>query len=394
MKKIKMTLALLLVVGSLYACQDKPQNMQDGGQGVETEVTKDTLSDQEAGETAQESVEDAEEQAAKEAEEDLKRQADAEAKAKAEAEAMAQKAQQTLEDYETYKVNEMGQLMVVMYHNLAETPGTYASTPALFRTDLERLYASGYRPVNLSDVINNTIDIPLGTTPIVLTFDDGYKSDIYYNEAGEIAEDSVAGIMKSMADTYDDFNTHAIFYIYGQNPFREKDLIGQKLEDLVAMGFEIGNHTNAHDELNVLSAEGIQAALGKENNFINQYLPGYQMKHVCYPKGLKPDESIRQYVFSGQYDGQSYSHISGVNVGWNPTVPYGHHKFNAQSINRVTCGDDDFELQYWLDYFDNHPEKRYISDGNPDTLVIPEHMVDQVDQGLTDEVIIYKKEEE
>ena len=89
-----------------------------------------------------------------------------------------------------------------MYHNLADKPGAYATTKALFMADLNRLYNEGYRTVSMTDLVNNTIDIPLGTTPIVLTFDDGSKSDFFYNEAGTLSEDSVVSILNEFAEAF------------------------------------------------------------------------------------------------------------------------------------------------------------------------------------------------
>lgn len=390
MKKIKLILCLGLIAVILNACVQSEVTMVNEPYLSENENTSETDDKTPSPEVVLTEAEKAEilaNEKAAEAAELAKIEAE-----KKEAEAKA--AEALIDRYKTFNVNEMGQLMVVMYHNLSDKPGTYASTPDLFRADLERLYQSGYRPVNLSEVINNTIDIPLGTTPVVLTFDDGYKSDISYDETGEIHKDSVAGIMKAMSEKYDDFESKGIFYIYGYNPFREKDLITKKLNDLIDLGFEIGNHTEDHDELNKLSIEGIQKSLGRQNNFIKKHLPNYDVVHMCYPRGLKPNEDKVMYVFDGIYEEETYAHISAVNVGWNPIVPYGHLKFNPKSINRITCGDDDFELQYWLDYFDNHPEKRYISDGDPETLVIPNTQIDLVDTSIIDQIIIYEKEED
>lgn len=120
-------------------------------------------------------------------------------------EADATKEEDLLPLYHEHGVNEMGQIMVIMYHNLADEQGLYATTPEIFKEDLIRLHTSGYRLVNLSDVVNNTIDIPLGTTPVVLTFDDGSKSNFYYDASGEIANDSVIGIFNEVKAMYDDF---------------------------------------------------------------------------------------------------------------------------------------------------------------------------------------------
>jgi peptidoglycan/xylan/chitin deacetylase (PgdA/CDA1 family) len=67
-----------------------------------------------------------------------------------------------------------------MYHEIGGKPAP--KDPALVRTveafkkDLELLYAAGFRPVNMSDVANNRIDIEAGKSPVVLTFDDARES--------------------------------------------------------------------------------------------------------------------------------------------------------------------------------------------------------------------------
>ena len=298
------------------------------------------------------------------------------------------------ERYKIHGVNEMGQIMVIMYHNLADQEGLYATTPETFKEDLIRLHTSGYRLVNLSDVVNNTIDIPVGTTPIVLTFDDGSKSNFYYDEKGEIAKDSVIGIFNEVKEMYDDFIPKGMFYLNGALPFREEALIGDKLNYLIENGYEIGNHTYGHEKLNTLSSDQIQKTIGKQAHFLESFVEDYEVVHLSIPYGVRPDDDRIDFVFSGSYQEKPYKNISAVNVGWNPVLPFGHEKFNPRSINRITCGFDDFELHYWLDYFEENPQKKYISDGDANTLVVPSIYLDQVDEDYLNDVTVYEIEEE
>jgi hypothetical protein len=41
-----------------------------------------------------------------------------------------------------------------------------------FRQDLELLYAKGFRPVSISEVIDGRINLARGRKPVLLTFDD------------------------------------------------------------------------------------------------------------------------------------------------------------------------------------------------------------------------------
>ncbi|MBN2794204.1 MAG: polysaccharide deacetylase family protein [Clostridia bacterium] len=295
--------------------------------------------------------------------------------------------------YQEHHVNEAGQIMILMYHDLKEKPGTYATTIELFKKDLERLYEEGYRTISMSDLIHNDIHVPLGTTPVVLTFDDATLSNFYYDEAGEISKDSVVGILDEFYRNHEDFGRNAIFYVYGQNPFREKDLLQEKLSYLIENGYEIGNHSWDHEKLNTLDETGLLKAIGKEHGFIKE-AANYEMQHVSLPYGIKPSESLFSFVFDGTYEGVTYHNVSAVNVGWNPVKSPIHANFNPQSLNRITCGEDQFELNYWLDYFKDHPEKRYYSDGDAETNVIPSVEMENISDAFIDKITIYDKEEQ
>lgn len=294
-------------------------------------------------------------------------------------------------DYLGNQVNEAGQIMVVMYHNLADEPGSYATTPDLLRRDLNRLYEEGYRTISMTDFVTGNISVPLGTTPVVLTFDDATLSNFYY-EDGEIAKDSVVGILEAFYAEYPDFGRNAIFYTYSTNPFRERDLIQEKLDYLVENGYEIGNHSYGHKKLNTLDAQGIQKELALNEALIESYIEGYDMKHLCLPYGIRPAEALQQYLFEGSYEETTYNMISAVNVGWNPVKSPYHIDFNPKSINRITCGDDDFELMYWMDDFKANRHKKYISDGDSDTIVVPTSVVDQLIE--TEKTIITYEQED
>ena len=88
------------------------------------------------------------------------------------------------------------------------------------------------------------------------------------------------------------------------------------------------------------------------------------------PFGEKP-EGYREY-FSSDTWLSPYKMIGSLNVGWNPIKSPFSVNFDAYSINRITVGDDEVELHYWLDHFVNAPKMRYISDGYTDMISIPQ----------------------
>jgi hypothetical protein len=70
--------------------------------------------------------------------------------------------------------DELGHIPVLMYHRIVDEPvSVYDRTPADFRAELERLAGEDYVPVTAADLAAGRIDVPAGTHPVVLTFDDG-----------------------------------------------------------------------------------------------------------------------------------------------------------------------------------------------------------------------------
>lgn len=282
------------------------------------------------------------------------------------------------------KPNEAGQIMVVMYHALGDTEKTYIRTRENFREDLSLLYEKGYRPVSLKDYINNEIDIEAGKTPVVFTFDDGNLTDfnvIEENGEKKIDTESAIGILEDFNKEHDDFGMEATFFLYGENPFRQKELIEYKLNYIVDKGMDIGNHTTGHDNLSRLSENGIQETIAKNINYIKQYLPEYEMNILSLPYGARPkSEEKRKYLFNGSFDGTVYNNIGALAVGWKPEYSSIHKKFDYKYIHRVHGSSEEFGIRYWLEYFDKNPNKRYISDGDKDTVTVPEGLKEVVDE--------------
>ena len=77
--------------------------------------------------------------------------------------------------------------------------GDYDLTPDEFRAELKRLWDEHYRPITASDLVNGTINVPMGTTPYVMTFDDGGESQIAFDPDGSIDPDTAVGIMLEFA---------------------------------------------------------------------------------------------------------------------------------------------------------------------------------------------------
>lgn len=266
------------------------------------------------------------------------------------------------------EANELGQVMVIMYHNLvddASKEGAYARSYENLKKDLITMYNEGYIPITMKEYISGKINVPIGKTPIILTFDDGHKTDIIFDENGDLSKNCVVGIFEEVNKIYPDFKPKATFYInsnpWGDSPYDEK-----KLEYMLKNGHQIGNHTRNHKNLKRIPLEDAKEQIILQQEFI-ETLTGEKEFDFALPFGEKPQDYL-ELVKSDWL--KPYKMRSSVNVGWNPINSIYNIEFNPHNINRITCGEDASEFYYWLEYFKKNPKKRFISDGVSDMITI------------------------
>ncbi|MHB8577928.1 MAG: polysaccharide deacetylase family protein [Dehalococcoidia bacterium] len=271
--------------------------------------------------------------------------------------------------------NELGRVLILEYHRIWSPEAPWQRTPAGFRRDLDRLYAAGFRSVSLADVLDNRLDLPLGTSPVVFTFDDSYASQLSLDAKGNPAGDSAVGIMTEFARQHPDFGAHGVFYLTWNTLFGGAGAAGvDKLRYLVTHGFELGNHTMSHANFGRVSSSSVQQELGQEQDLVRKALSGYEMRTMALPYGAWPaDKHIAQ---AGAWNGAAYHFDAILQVGSEPAPSPASAAFNALVLPRVQAGEA--LLSYWLDWFDHHPDERYVSDGHADTISFPARLASRL----------------
>jgi len=301
-------------------------------------------------------------------------------------------------DYQEVRPNEAGRVMVIMYHSLGEKESYYVSTPDILRKNLQDLYDRDYFLVSLKDFVNNSMDVPAGKTPVILTFDDGHRTNFnIIEESGELTidPDSAVGIIDNFYNEHPDFGRAATFFLNSNISFSQIEHKTFKLNYLIENGYDLGSHSYGHEDLTALDGKGIQKTLGKNVQSIESVLEDYTVNTLALPFGKRPKEpSLEKYVFEGVYEDETYEFIAVLNVGWNPTFAPIHKDFNYKSINRVQSGSGDFQLNYWIDYFDENPDKKYISDGVMEQISVPKILEEKIDISTIGkkELIIYERD--
>jgi peptidoglycan/xylan/chitin deacetylase (PgdA/CDA1 family) len=288
-------------------------------------------------------------------------------------------------DYEALGVNELGQIMVLMYHRIEGAEAEWARTPENFRKDLRALYEAGYRLVSLNDVLDGKINTPAGTTPVVLTFDDGTAGQfrLIEKEGRRVVDpDCAVGILEEFHRAHPHFGLAATFYIYYvATPFEQPEYVAAKLAYLAEKGFEIGNHTYGHGNLRSLTPEGARRELAYHVKSTREYLPGYRVRSLALPYGAHPED--KSYIMQGSYEGIEYHHEGILLVGSNPAPSPFAKRFDPAAIPRIRASEmltGGQGLYDWLEYFKQNPQQRYVSDGNADTVAAPERLREEIDE--------------
>ncbi len=283
--------------------------------------------------------------------------------------------------------NEMGRIPVLEYHLIGPKPGQWTRTPAEFKQDLQTLYDRGYRPVNMTDVLDRKLDLPRGISPVVFVFDDASPSQFRYVERNgqlEIDPTSAVGIWKDFQKTHPDWQSRGVFCVLsgaaaGRSFFGDKGIEGQKsewrfkkLQYLEEQGFEICNHTLWHMNMSKYGEGPVQEQIARLDLAVDSALPGYKIRTLALPLGEWPKNKALAHKGSwtdpktGKKIDYNYGAVLLVAGGearsphdpqYDPLV-YPREQVFGNTLNRL------------LDRLDT-TKTRYVSDGNAQTVAKP-----------------------
>ena len=297
-------------------------------------------------------------------------------------------------DYEIVQPNEIGHIMIVMYHGIIDNP-PYHRTEENFKKDLQYLYDHDYRLISMKDYLSNRIDIEAGKTPIIFTFDDALSTTFSLEDKdGELVpkEGTAISIMEEFAKEHPDFGKDAMLYIYGseKSTFEGAGSYEERLQWLLDHGYEIGNHVNGHPNLSHINGVEIEKNIGIIHKMVLDSV-GYEIYTISYPYGVTPDEENKSLAFEGAYNGIQYNYLLGVREAVrNPMVPPVHKDFDPMECSRTRGSEGEYgDLWYFLGYYEDHPEEKYISDGNVNRIAVPEELNDQVNQEKVKDFELY-----
>lgn len=288
--------------------------------------------------------------------------------------------------------NELGVVPVLMYHAFVSGPTDDEWTRRLgdFRGDLQWLYDHDFYIVPMRELIDDTISAPPGKHPVVLTFDDASARQFQFeqNADGELVPtaDSAVGVLEAFFAEHPDFGHTSMFAVVPNNcfafddePFNTVEYCGQKLQWLAANGYEVANHTWSHQDLSDASSDTVRAQIGDTMDFIDTYVegPGNLSRVLVLPFGAIPDPTVDWWAWSFVYEqftwgGEPVSLEAVVNVHGGVTPSPSSTLWDPLAVARFNTTPDDIAM--WFGAFENGDVTLYTSDGNPQTVVVPDTM--------------------
>jgi len=313
-----------------------------------------------------------------------------------------------IEKYREMNVNELGEVPILMYHKIVNMKSSdtsytggnvdsdgYNRTTEAFRKDLEFYYNSGYRMIRLVDYVLGKIDTPFGMSPLILTFDDGNEDNMKIlgiDDEGklEIDPNCAVGILEEFKSKYPDFNVTATFFV-NEDLFHQSEYNEQILLWLVENGYDIGNHTMNHPDITKISQKKTLQEVGGLYNILEKIIPSKYVSIVALPYGspYKLSHENYEYILNGTYENFSYSTMAALRVGWKAEISPFDKDFNQLFLKRIRAYDNngvDFDIEMNFKLLNS---SRYISDGDPNIIVIPENIKSSLADDLTLKVITY-----
>ncbi len=250
--------------------------------------------------------------------------------------------------------NEYGDIFVAEYHRITPEEGLYARSVANFKKDLKKMYDLGFRPVTACEYLDNKMDIPPGSSPIILTFDDSSISQFKLLPDGKIDPDCAVGVMDEFAKTHPDFPVKAVFYILPSQAFGQKGFLKQKLKMLKDWGCEIGSHTISHKSLKNMTDDQVKKELADSVEWIRSL--GFNPRTMAVPYGVMPKN--RKLLQKFTYNNKEYGFEANFrSQGRTGRPPKADKPDNPLNFPRLIADDKPLGLTHYL----NQVEKGTIA---------------------------------
>lgn len=304
-----------------------------------------------------------------------------------------------------YGPNELGAIPVLEYHVFVTDPDMvddYSMTIETFNAHLQWLYDHDFFVIPMADFVRNEIAAPSGKHPVVLSFDDGSAGQFRFikDRGGKLVPDpdSAVGAMEAFFAKHPDFGRGGFFSVLPFNCFAEPTepdqmpYCDQKLVWLAEHGYELGNHTTGHQDLLDVTDERFMSEVGGAVAWVTEHTPaeGDLGNVIAMPYGNYPDADLhpeqRRMMREGfEYEGTKVQLEGALMVGANPSESPSSALWDPLWIPRIQTSET--VTDYWFTAIADGSVILYVSDGNPDTVTVPDPLPPLLDGDLDTDVI-------
>jgi peptidoglycan/xylan/chitin deacetylase (PgdA/CDA1 family) len=241
--------------------------------------------------------------------------------------------------------NTDGRVLILQYHHVGEKEDRWTRSRVKFKKDLYRLYKLGYRPVTMSEYLDDRMDLASGASPVIMTFDDSHSNQFRLLPNGEIDPQCAVGIWRTFAQAHPDFPVKAVFYVVPRMYFGQKKHLKRKMELLKEWGCDVDVHTVSHSNLSKLTDQEVKAEIAWSIEWIRDH--GFEPRSIALPYGVAPKN--RALLKQFEYRGKTYKLDAAVLAGAEPARPPGADGLNLYRLPRVQAIDGPYGIHYWLD---------------------------------------------
>lgn len=176
---------------------------------------------------------------------------------------------------------------VLMYHEIGTPSGPWKELyvePAVFAQQLDYLAQEGYTTISLENLYDHWYkEKPLPEKPIILTFDDGYKS--MYEKVFPLL------LARKMQGT---------FFLYPSKFDTSNGLTPQMVKEMAQKGMEIGSHTLNHVDLTKVKLDQQKKELSHSKKILEE-LTEKPIHFLCYPAGRYNGQVIEEVQKHGYW---------------------------------------------------------------------------------------------
>ena len=190
---------------------------------------------------------------------------------------------------------------VLAYHKVAAIPATARYrcnyvTPKQFQDQIELLQLAGYQSISFGEYLAyRTEEEKLPRKPILITFDDGYRSNIDFalpslTAAGFSATVFVVSALVGRTNSWD------------PDEIQEPLMSAVELRGLQSEGHDVQSHTRTHPDLSRLDDDALMQELRGSRLELEQTL-GKPITAIAYPWGFSDERVRRVAADAGYYAG-------------------------------------------------------------------------------------------